>query len=417
MPRRGRSPASFALRAVLAVLLLHGAPAAADTANPGPEPLGVLAVASPPGPSAELAEIASQVRTAIAAHRAGVLDAAQLRTRMTGQRPGATLEALDGDFEDARAASSRGDHEGAVRLLRILVEELEQRPDGPETFRQWTRAVLRLARAELELGRPDAARALVERLVRAAPDLEVDPNLHPPRLARMVEEARASLRAEQTHALLATSPTAGVRVYVGGRAVGTAPVRLLLARGRYRVSAERAGLRAPPMWVDLRDQDQQVALDFSVPESMRPDRGPGLALSAPTAEERYRGIAAAASYLGLAEVVAVRLSEEPGATHVVGTLHDARRGIVERQARVRLVGGKPAPGAIPMLAGFLLTGTTRDLGLREVGVGSARPVAAVPAPQAEVEVLDDAGRPVKDEGVKNMLDRLREILQPGERAR
>ncbi len=61
----------------LACALLASALAAAAAAA---ESLGVLAVAEPPGPSAELAELTSQFRAVLAARTTGVLEPSELRS-------------------------------------------------------------------------------------------------------------------------------------------------------------------------------------------------------------------------------------------------------------------------------------------------------------------------------------------------
>jgi len=354
--------------ALLAVVLAAG-PAGARRDGE----LAVLAVALPPGPSAELVEVAVQLRQVLGDLRGGVLDAAQLRQRMTGQPPGASLPELDRAFDAARRAHLAGDHEGAVRTLRAVVDDLEKLPGDAEAFRQWTRAVLRLARSELDLGRADASRLLLERLVRTAPDVAVDPELHPARLIRMVEVTRDALRAQPRRALAIAATGGGARVYINGREVGDAPLRLELASGRYRVSAARDGTRVAPVLVDLEQESQTLVLDFTVAEALRPALGPGIALSE---EERPAQIAAIGSQLGVDEVIAVALGEGPGSWYAVGQLHDVRRGKLEREGRIRLTERATSPESARALAEFLLTGRADPAVVEPTG---PLPVASPPA--------------------------------------
>lgn len=342
--------------------------------------LGVLALAPPPGPPAELVEVTVQLRQDVAARRTGVLDAQQLRARMTGPAA-ASLAELDRAFQGARAAYVAGDHEGAVRTLRAVVDDLEKLPESAEAFGQWTRAVLRLAKSESDLGRPEAARALLERLARAAPDVEVDAALFPSRFLRQVEQARAGLRAEPTRVLKVVASAPGARVYVNGRDVGNAPVSLVVPRGWYRVSGTLATSRVLPFAVDLRDGDGEALLDFSIPEALRPALGPGLALPE---EDRARLIVTAGGYLGLAEVVTVRLLEDGGGRFAVGALHDVRRGMLVREGRVRLgleLGSRA-------LAEFLVSGTATSGLVEPLGdpgwLATPRPVPTEPVTLAPV---------------------------------
>jgi len=310
--------------------------------------LGVLALARPPGPEVELVEATLALRQEASARRAGVLDAQQLRARMVGPST-ASLEELDRAYGGARVAYLAGDHQGAVRALNAIVEELERMAESGPAFAQWERAVLRLAKAETDLGRPEAARALLDRLLRADPDAVVDRELYDARFAQQVDHVRAALRAEPTRTLRVEASSGQAQVYLNGRGVGVAPLTLQLPRGRYRLSGELPASRLLPQPIDLREADLAVRLDFAIPDALRPALGPGLALEA---EERGRRVVAVGGYLGLDEVVTVSLEEEAGAHFLVGALHDVRRGMLVRDGRIRNGRGD----AIAALTQFLLTG-------------------------------------------------------------
>jgi hypothetical protein len=359
---------AFAIFIITALQAVPGPAGAAET-------LGVLAVAPPPGPGPELVEATGQLRQVMAVRNPGeVLDARRLRDRMTGETGGASLAELDRAFEGARSAAVSGDYEGSVKALRAIIEELDKLPDGDEALQQWTRALLRLAKTEADLGRADASRSILDRLVRAAPETKVDPALYPPKFARQVEEARAQQQALPRHKLTVTSPAKGVRVHVNGRDVGAAPVSLTLARGRHRVSGAIGALRTPPLMVDLAGEDQTAVLDFTVPEALRPALGPGLAL--PEAD-RARRIVAAGGFLGLDSVLATTMVEEGGVSFLLGSLLDVRRGMLRREGRVRLATNRSLPaGGANALADFLATGQQTTL----VEVPGAKPVPLPPPP-------------------------------------
>lgn len=369
------------VQAIRVLLLVASAadPPVADT-------LGVLAVAPPPGPGPQLVEIAVDLRRSVAESHASVLDARALRDRMTGRAAGTALPEVDRALEGARAAWVAGEYDRALRTLRGVVLELEQLPEAPDVFERWTRAMLRLARSEMSLGDEVGARATVERLVRAAPDVPADPGVHGARLATLVEAARVARTKAPSSALAVTTSTPGARVYVDGRDVGPAPLVVSLPRGSHRASASSGGLRVGPVPVELGDADGKLTLDFSLVAALRPSAGPGLAL--PDAE-RARGIVAAGAHLGLDRVLAVGLVEDGGAPHVMGALYDVARGTLEREGRVRLVNGSVPPGGHSALAGFLVSGFPSVL----VEVSGARPVPdlaiAQAAPPADV-VLDGA---------------------------
>jgi hypothetical protein len=358
-------------RACLAVALL-----AAPLLGQATDSLGVLPVAAPPGPSPELIEISSQLRTMIAGRNPGVLDPQQLRDRMTGQTPSATLAELDKAFAGARASYLSGDFEGSARTLLAIVEELDKLPDSDEVFSQWQRAMLRLARAESDLGQTDASIATVDRLVRASPQVQVDPAQNPPRFIRMVDEAKAQLKALPVHKLVVNSPAKNARVYVNGRDMGEAPITVSLPQGRYRVTAAVGATRTPPAQVDLLEADATLMLDFTIPDSLRPGRGPGLALPE---GDRPRQIVAAGGFLRLDSILAASFVDEGGIPYLSGALYDVRRGMLTREGRVRLSNQALPVGGTTALADFLVTGQATSTLVEIPGVARA-PDLSTPLP-------------------------------------
>ena len=198
---------------VCVALVLSGAPA--DV--PVGEGLGVLAVAPEPGPGPELVEMTLRLRERVAALHPATLDAEQLQERMREPLPAVSLAELDRAYEGARTAYVSGDHEGSVRALRTILQQLEALPESEEVFKRWTRTTLRLARSELNLGREEDARASIDRLLRAAPDAEVDLSLYPQSFALRVDAARAILAAAPRHHLSVEASAKGARVFVNGR--------------------------------------------------------------------------------------------------------------------------------------------------------------------------------------------------------
>ena len=332
------------------------------------ETVGVLAVAPPPGPGPELSRLAEELRQRLTERRPGTLDAAHTRERMLPARAPSVTE-LERGLETARAAYLAGQWERSLSQLRSIADDAEKLPDTPEVFAVWTRALTRLARVELDLGRPDAARPWIERLVRAAPDLAFDPALHPARLVEEVERARAALATAPKATLTVTSTAPGARVRVSGRDLGPAPAKVVLVRGAYRVSGAAGSAEVGPIPVDLGEGGAEVLLDFTVPEALRPDAGPGLALGA---RGRREAIAAAGARLGLDRVVAITLSADAGGAYVGASLHAVRSATLERECRVRRgEDGALPPGAMAAIADFLVTGRASG--------GLVEPTAETPA--------------------------------------
>jgi hypothetical protein len=343
------------------------------------ETLGVLAVAPPPGPGPELARLTAELRQRLAERRPGTLDVAHTRDRMLPAH-GPTVAELERGLEAARVAYLAGQWERSLSQLRSIADDAEKLPDTPEVFAVWTRALTRLARIELDLGRPDAARPWIERLVRAAPDLAFDPALHPARLVEEVERARKALATAPTATLTVTSTVPGARVRVSGRDLGPAPAKAVLVRGAYRVSGAAGREEVGPIPVDLGEGGAEVLLDFTVAQALRPDAGPGLALGT---RGRREAIAAAGARLGLDRVVAVGLTADAGGAYVGASLHDVRGGTLERECRVRRAeDGALPPGAMAAIADFLVTGRASGSLVEpmEPPAAPVPPPAAVPVP-------------------------------------
>jgi tetratricopeptide (TPR) repeat protein len=319
-----------------------------------PESLGVVALADPPGPSPRLAELTAQLRAASAEETQGVLEARQLQERM-GEVPTTSLSELDRAYSGALATHHSGDYERAIESLRAVIADLEKLPDGPEVFGQWTRAMLRLARAEASLGRKVEADEILDRLVRANPNVKVDLTQYPPSFQEQIDKRRAQLASLPKRKLEVTSQRKGVKVFVEGREVGTAPLTISVPPGRYRVSGAGEGVRLPARIIDLTSQDETVPLDFEVAEALRPGAGPGLALPTKTADDRARSVITAGAWLRLDRVLTARLEVDGGTSFLNAALYNVRRGALEREGTIRLGPGQLAtPAALTELARFVI---------------------------------------------------------------
>jgi hypothetical protein len=346
------------------------------------EELGVVAVAEPPGPTPELAELTHQLRLVAAERTAGVVSADDLRERMTGQTSSATLSELDRAYAGALATYQNGDFEGAVRTLRAVVEDLERLPPSAEAFGQWTRAMLRLARAEQTLGRGGEAREALERLVRANPAAKADPNQYPPSFVKQVAEAKAEVGKLGKRKLAIAATARGARIFVEGREIGTAPITVDLPPGRYRVAGVHGNTYVPAVVADLTEEGQSISLNFALAEALRPRFGPGLALAE---EDRARDLVAAGNWLGVDKLVATRMVSDAGVEYLAAGVFDVRRGMLLREGRIRLANKIAPAGSLSALASFLITGQASTLVAQvDVAGAPARPAPAVePVPRAE----------------------------------
>jgi hypothetical protein len=105
--------------------------------------------------------------------------------------------------------------------------------------------------------------------------------------------------------------------------------------------------------VDLTEEGQSVVLNFALAESLRPSVGPGLALAE---ADRARNLVAAGAWLGVDKLLATRLVTEGGVEYLTAAMFDVRRGILQREGRVRLANKLAPSGSLSALATFVVTG-------------------------------------------------------------
>ena len=217
------------MRRLAPLLALVALPAAAE------ETLAVLAVAEPPGPEPELAEMTHLLRAACRDRTGGVQEVPEMRQRLLGQSSSATLAELERAYGGALATYQNGEYPSAIRTLYAIVDDLEKLPEGPEAWSQWVRAELRLAHAEGTVGHRKEEREAMERVLAVEPRHQPDPDQYSPTYRRDFEAARARAAARPRRRLTVEARGWSATVYVNGRAFGTAPVTASLPPGRYRV--------------------------------------------------------------------------------------------------------------------------------------------------------------------------------------
>jgi len=373
-----RTASAFCVSALLSFSAFAQAPSSSEA-------IGVVPIAEHPGPTAELADLAQQLRSVVSERTPGVLDASAIKDRMTGQGSTATLAELDRAYAGAVATYQGGDFEGAVRTLRAVVDDLERLPDSAEAFDQWTRAMLRLARSDQTLGRKDEAAAVVDRLVRAAPAVKVDATQYPPSFAKQIEEAKAKLKLAPKRKLTIQSSGKGAKVFLDGRDVGTAPVTVTVPAGQYKVSGKLGDLRIPRFGIDLTNEDQSVTFDVALAETLRPATG-GLAVPA---GDRTKTLVRAGAVLGLDKLLATSLVVQGDVTYLAGAYYDVRRGMLLREGSIRLSNRQPPAGSMAALSNFLITGAPSAPVLPGPLAGDRKPISAATSP----EIRATAGKP------------------------
>ncbi|MBI5069225.1 MAG: PEGA domain-containing protein [Deltaproteobacteria bacterium] len=354
-------------RALAVALLLAGRAAAQET-------LAILAVADPPGPEPELAEMTHHLRAACRERTSGVQEVPEMRQRLLGQSSNATLAELERAYGGALATYQNGEYPSSIRTLYAILDDLERLPEGPEAYSQWVRAQLRLAHAEGTIGHLKEEREAWERLLAIEPRHQPDPDQYSPTYRRDFDAARARLAVRPRRRITVDALGWSATIYVSGRNLGPAPVTVSLPPGRYRVGGAVGSLRVPSVFVELKDEDRTVSLDFGLAEALRVNAGPGLALAS---AQRPAGVVRAGAWLGADRVLATSIAIENDVPFLVGSLYDIRRGALQREGRVRMAAGAVPSANLAALAAFLLTGQQSKV----VVVGKSAPVPLpVPPP-------------------------------------
>lgn len=178
----------------------------------------------------------------------------------------------------AEAAVRAGDYRSAASRYREILADLEKlpAPEAPEA--EWVRALLPLAVVESTLGRVDASRAAMERVLALDPSARLDPELYSPAFRREFEAARERVAARPRFRLLVTTRDGSGQAWVQGRLLGAVPVEHLLPAGSYRVGVESGGT-VRTITLEL-SRDERVVLDVPAPV---PAKAPDLAAPRPAA--------------------------------------------------------------------------------------------------------------------------------------
>lgn len=168
----------------------------------------------------------------------------------------------------AEAAVRAGDYRSAASQYRDILADLEKRPapDAPEA--EWIRALLRLAVVESTLGRVEASRSAMERVLALDPSARLDPELYSPTFRRDFEAARNRVASRPRFHLQVTTRDGSGQGWVQGRPLGAVPVEALLPAGSYRVGVETGGT-VRTITLEL-SRDERVVLDVAAVVAVPP---------------------------------------------------------------------------------------------------------------------------------------------------
>ncbi len=247
-----------------------------------PSATAVLAVAGDHDATIE----AQQIRYRLIASGEEVLADTELKARLfpldAGRRDTAFEEA-ERVMASAERLAAEGELEAAAAQLEQAVAALDGAPSPTEASAALEeRLRMQAANWRLGLAGPEetgrgespegraALQLLTEALVRH-PTLALDAARYPPRMRRLLEQARVELSEVGLGELRVTSSTSGARVFVDGRALGTTPLDVAgaLPLGRHRLWLEQDGGRSATRDVVLTDDKAVIDVDVAFEASVR----------------------------------------------------------------------------------------------------------------------------------------------------
>lgn len=241
------------------------------------------------GDAPEAPDLAQKLRAALEARGTPVLTLEQTRGRLLGLPSGeAVPPPLTGERvlarqERADRARDEGHNEDALAQYTALLADLDRDPDiGPQTAQMAQRirvsaALMHLAlagRTETGQGNTPHGKAALDLLyinVATDPSFVLDLERFPPRLRSLLERARSQAAQSPRGSLEVTCTLPGATIYLEGRALGLAPLRLsqVAPFGRWRVWVEHLGRRSMTRLVDLGPEWTHLHVDVALEGSIR----------------------------------------------------------------------------------------------------------------------------------------------------
>lgn len=232
----------------------------------------------------------------------------------------------------------------AQELLQNGYETLLSIPPSSER----SQILFKLHTLQLQLysggGRRAELEQALEAVFRVVPNFTFDPNTYsPPQLAEY-EQVRKKLQDKSRATLKVTTRPAGLVVFVDGHEMGPAPLTLKLPSGTYRVEVASGAHRGMAHLVKLGDW-AEVDIEGEFERSVQLDGGPCVAGT--TFEDRAGKLGRFGGLVGAKTVVGVRAEHLPsGEVYVVAEAVEASVGPKRNGVAMKLVDGKPAPGAL-----------------------------------------------------------------------
>jgi len=228
--------------------------------------------------------------------------------------PSRTPEELTRAVEGARQRFYAGDFSAAEVVLGAVLADVGRLAPGEERFGAWTAAQLLLGQVHRGQGKEEAGDEAFRRVLRLAPGLVLDPDLHSPSVRTRFEQLRKALAEGPRVTVEVRSTPPGAEVYLEGRPVGVTPWHGALPPAHYRLELASGALSAFPRTLDATGAPTTARVNLAFEGHVVQRAGEACLDGAP--ESQRLGHAVLLGALMGAEEVAVlsleRVGAEPG---------------------------------------------------------------------------------------------------------
>ena len=310
-----------------------------------------------------------------------------------GPPPAHTVEEIQAQLDSARVHYYASDHLKARAKVEDALGELHKLPPGPHNWAMVASANLLYGMVLRQSGEAQGAINAFTRVLRLAPEFQLDPDYYPPGVRTDFDRIRERLQHAAKVRLEIRSNPSGADVFIDGLSKGTTPLALELLPGTYQVMLAKGAAISRPHSVRLeRPESVHVDLDFEGRIHLDEILCLSETLGEPTS---VLGTIKLTTLAGAEHAVVARLQGSAGRQNWFrASLVSAQTGVEIREAAFALEGSAPASESLEQLSDFIVTGQARGA---IVIVNSTEPNSLpwVPPPNPGLTSTPDSGNALR----------------------
>ncbi|MFT3710917.1 MAG: hypothetical protein QM817_25100 [Archangium sp.] len=282
-------------------------------------------------------------------------------------RPNASIEDVQRQLDGARSQFYSDQFDRTLEGVRSAINSLERLPPSDAVADQLQAAWVLEGLVYKSLDRKNEQLRAWRRVLRTAPQFQLDPNAYSPSVVSQFEQLRVEM-ARQKKVSLTVTTTPGATIFVDGVKAGLAPLKSVsFVPGTYRVVAVAGEVQSFGYDVTLDKAPVDVAIDLSFEGSLRSQ----LPLCVNGGDAEAIKLAARE---GAARLLVLRVD---ATAWVTAMLFDVATGTRVRDGGMKLSEARQGSGYSD-LATFVLTGQPARLALSNRTAEKPEPVASPP---------------------------------------